>query len=238
MHQFNYSTYKPNLTSFSEVLEQMEVLEKELAETDMANLIAFNHTYWIITKNIQQKLSTGYFAVEALMHQLDICFAKYYFAALKNYCNKKPTPHCWQILFDLCKENCLYQIVYMGLGVNAHVNHDLGLALFDQITSMQFESDFIKVNTVIDQSLAEVLSFLEEKPPLLNIIKNKGRSVYGSYLKRLIRNWRQNAWNNYLGLRQNTITTTDIEQTSFTIAQNLSQLRGFKNASLLGKIFL
>lgn len=70
----------------------MEELDKELKGTNLQNLIAFNNTYLIITKAVNNVNKKGHFQFPKLMEKLDIRFAYYYFDALKGYIDDKNIP--------------------------------------------------------------------------------------------------------------------------------------------------
>src|SRR3712207_4170746 len=111
MTQFTYTSYH-KVKTIEQVITQLEQLDVELTGTDLENLIAFNHTYLIITKNVYAKIGTGFFQRDELMRNIDVCFANYYVDALHNYLTNKPCPPAWQVLFDACKQNNTYQFIY------------------------------------------------------------------------------------------------------------------------------
>ncbi len=199
----------------------MEDLDKELLETDMESLIAFNHTYLIITKAVSSKLGQNYFHNDERMQALDINFAGYYFDALKNYIDGQLTPPAWEILFDACKKDHLMQSIYMGMGVNAHVNNDLSQSLRDVINDASYKEDFDKVNTIIHYSTPEVIKYLQEKNAVVNTVKNISLPIYSFALSIIIQKWRENAWNDSRKLIAHTISEEKIENQAYTMAKKL-----------------
>ncbi|GEM_PF-973799 len=218
--RFLYTTYKNPLSSVKDVTFCMEELEKELLGTDMKHLQAFNRTYLIITRNVFQKLGTGYFEDDELMQKLDIRFAGYYFDALKEYTRTKKTTPAWEELFDLCRKDTSYEIVYLAMGVNAHVNNDLPLTLRDVVKDPSFKEDYDKINEVIGSSLHEIFQSLERTEKALE-------PVYAIGMNRVIRKWRKNAWNTYLSLVKKTTERTTIERNAFNLAVDFSSIYGF-----------
>ena len=190
----------------------MKQLETELTSTDMQNIIAFNHTYLIITEAVADQLNKEFFNDDLLMEKFDIQFARYYFNALKNYVDNKTTPPAWKILFDLSKQNKTYQFIYMALGVNAHVNNDLGQSLYDIISVESYKKDFDKVNKVIQQKIPLVVSSLKEDNIFVNTSKNLLQPLYAFILYLLIKAWRKNAWNTYISLKNENLSKGDIEE--------------------------
>lgn len=205
----------------------MLALQEELTGTDLENLKAFNYTYYIITKNVAGKFGQDYFKHESLMEEFDINFAYYYFNALGDYMTGKKMAPAWKICFDFCRQDKSFQINYMALGVNAHVNNDLALSLHDIIKTEGFKEDFDKVNQVIAESLSEVIAALEEKNPAFNKLKNQFQGQYAVILNGIICRWRAQAWNNYLNLRKKEVVVEQIETKASQMANNLKKIRFF-----------
>ena len=221
---FSYLCYRNTFSSISEVITHMKDLDQELSGTNMQNLIAFNHTYLIITEAVAEQLNKAYFSDNSLMEEFDIQFARYYFDALKSYIDNTKVPEAWKILFDLCKKNSSYQFVYMALGVNAHVNNDLSQSLHDIITDMDYKDDFDKVNILIRQQIPLVVASLHEQSLILETSKNVLRPIYAIGLYLLIKNWRQNAWDTYIYLKKESISIETIEKNAKTIALRIARL--------------
>ena len=197
-------------------MQHMLDLQNELDGTDLRHLQLFNLTYFIITKNVYAKIGTGYFSHDDVMLKLDITFAKYYFDALKEYAHGKKTTPAWQVGFDYCHENRSMDIIHLAHGVNAHVNNDLGLALFE-VVNTDFKGDFDKVDAIIIGSLGEVIS------------KNKLSPIYKPFMHRLIKRWRKNAWNNFIALKEKTITRDEIEGNAYGKGKVLNSITSHSN---------
>lgn len=227
IHLFSYSLYQKDINSIEGIIAHMINLEKELENTDLHNLRSFNHTYLIITRAVASKLNTGYFKDDLKMEQLDINFAYYYFNALYNYIHKKTVPPSWKLLFDVCKQDNMYQFIYMALGVNAHVNNDLGQSLNDVIRDIEYQEDFAKVNQIIHSNTKEVVEWLREESTIIDLLKNIFQPLYAFLLDFIIRKWRGYAWKNFLELREHKVTKDQVEQNAFRISIILSKIRKF-----------
>ncbi len=82
------------------------------------------------------------------------------------------------------------------MGVNAHVNNDLPLSL-NATASDNFYIDFLKVNQIISKILNEVILSLNEKSFYLKFTQKIFLPIYSFVLILLIKNWRNNAWQDY-----------------------------------------
>lgn len=191
----------------------MLALQKALDSTDLHHLRVFNMTYYIITRNVFAKVGTGFFTHDNAMTKLDLIFAQYYFNVLKAYSDGTKTTPAWEIGFDFCKADRSIPLIYLAQGVNAHVNNDLGMALFDTVKEVYFKKDFDKVNPVIYESLDEVIS------------ETNLQKFYKPYMKLLIYHWRNNAWNNFIALQKKTKTKKDIEKKAERIGNDLANVR-------------
>lgn len=238
MKEFRYIYRDMPIKTVPDVMEHMLILQEELEHTTLHNLRAFNQTYYIITKNVYTKIGTGFFLHDDLMQKIDIIFAKYYFDALKQYVDHKPTYKAWKVLFDHCKSGTNYQFIYMAMGVNAHVNNDLGMALYDGLNHDRFKADFEKVNDIIRTCLKEVVLLLREDSKVINGLKNTFEEVYAYFLNFLIADWRGNAWNNYQKLRHSSGSRTSIELSALAIANTLATIDDIKEIYQLYKVII
>jgi hypothetical protein len=190
------------------------------AERDgFSHILPFNTTYSIITTNVIAKMGKGYFDDDVRMNTLDVVFGRYYFQALKQYVDKKDCPPAWETLFT-AHENNHFAFVHMALGVNAHVNNDLPLTLYEVDPQDAYRKDYDLVNTIIDQSIEEVVNSFSEQQRYLEITKNNSKLYYG-FLSLLIQKWRIGAWDNYQKLKLGSTSQKEIEQKAHNISQKL-----------------
>ena len=145
------------------MLQQAQSILDELPPSQAANRVsAFNSLYLTITKRVDGALVTGVNSPEFL-ELLDVQFAKRYFAALDQWNrDEEDTPDVWEVLFKRAGDERLSRLVAAMLGVNAHINHDLSLALiatWNEVgppTDDMIHPDYLLINQI----------FYEEIPPL------------------------------------------------------------------------
>jgi uncharacterized protein DUF5995 len=145
------------------MLQQAQVILDELPPSVAANrMSAFNSLYLTITKRVDGALVTGVNSPEFL-ELLDVQFAKRYFAALDQWNrDEEDTPDVWEVLFKRAGDQRLSRLVAAMLGVNAHINHDLSLALIATWTDVGAPTD----DTIHPDYLLINQIFYEEIPPL------------------------------------------------------------------------
>jgi hypothetical protein len=89
----------------------------------------FNWLYLQVTEAVEERVSGGEFANAKWLAELDVQFASLYFAALRDALSGKPAPGCWTALFERRAEVEIARIQFALAGINAHINHDLPLAV-------------------------------------------------------------------------------------------------------------
>jgi len=114
----------------------------------------FVTAYLSITQAIRQNIAAGAFLDNAWVTRYALCFANLYRKALFAYemGDTAATPKAWRIAFDTAKRGEALAIQDLMLGINAHINHDLALALnevsIDPDRATRY-ADHTKVNDVL-----------------------------------------------------------------------------------------
>ncbi len=220
-----FANYK-KITQVDEVIAFMEYLNRELEASDMRNLRAFNTTYLIITRAVNEKVKEGFFKYPDVMKKVDVVFAHYYFDALAQFVHQEHCPDAWRLLFEQSRENNYHQYIFMALGVNAHVNNDLPQSLRGANVGEEFFEDYEKVNGIIKDSLEEVVDSLQEQNIIIRTLSQKMRDTYALFLQSLIQNWRMKAWEDYIALTNNQKKREDIENSASALAHELCTMKG------------
>jgi hypothetical protein len=123
---------------------------------------AFNKLYLTITRRVDVALQTTA-AWPEFLELLDVEFAKRYFVALDLWNRDRPdTPDVWEVLFRRAGDMEMSELIAAVLGVNAHINHDLSLALISTWEQLGPPPD----DTVYPDYLLVNKIFYEEIQPL------------------------------------------------------------------------
>jgi hypothetical protein len=123
----------------------------------------FNWLYLEVTQAVEERVSDGGFANAAWLAELDVQFASLYFAALRDALSGKSVPGCWDALFARRAEVEIARIQFALAGINAHINHDLPLAVdatcratgTEPVHGSALYHDYTSVNSTLDE-LVEV----------------------------------------------------------------------------------
>ena len=147
--------------------------------------------------------------VKKLLHH----FADYYFESLTCYDCGDLTPKVWDYAHKSTLNTNLSELQFLILGVNAHINYDLVLALHDLLKpewhalsetqqKLRYE-DHIHVNLVIAKTIDRVQDeILEPLNPALDWIDRLFGRMDEYLISRLITNWREEVWENSQKLLQ------------------------------------
>lgn len=159
-----------NIATIDDVINAIEgIINWSIA--NVSRLGYFGALYKRITIAIKQNLPN--FQKPARMEQLDVTFASRYFAALNAWfwpAQFPPITNSWRVAFQsaaLPKPIIVQQLL---VGVNAHIDLDLGIAAATVSPGAELpslESDFDLVNKVLAEQVSGVLDEIDELSPVL-----------------------------------------------------------------------
>jgi len=159
--------------------------------------------YLDVMRQIDSRLSQGFFADPAFMTQLDVEFANLYFAAADVAADPAAVPVAWRPLAERRAAPGIESVQFALAGMNAHINHDLPLALASTCAALAtapdadpHRADYQKVDQLLDAAEQSIRQSFESAPEI-----TVDRHV--SAVLDLIGNWtinsaRDMAWNNCL----------------------------------------
>jgi hypothetical protein len=138
-------------------------------------VLSFNRLYLAVTEAVGTAAAQpGFFTDALLMARFDELFAGRYFLAIDADAAGNGVPDAWQALFHARSDPRVSGLQFALAGMNAHINHDLPLALLDlweQVDpaahdSAGFRSDYDAINRLlgaeIDREKASLHSRLVE----------------------------------------------------------------------------
>ncbi len=158
--------------SINEVIETLEQIIQS-SKTEENPLGYFAALYYKVTISVKDKLGENYFKDDQRMEQLDVIFANRYLSAYKKHMEGIPTTKSWESAFKSSKNQNLIVLQHLLLGMNAHINLDLGIAAAEistKSTISELHSDFNKINELLASLLVEVQNDLAKIWPMLFVI--------------------------------------------------------------------
>jgi len=160
-------TSGPPPITIADVLSLMQKIDSLLPSSD--GLKWFNLLYMMVTQKVDSSPPQGGWEDSAWLTRLDVVFAQFYFSAILNWLtNPARVASSWQALFEARYRPAIERIQFALAGMNAHINHDLALALLQtdaerkltpEKTSPEHE-DYEHVNGILEAVLPQALEFL------------------------------------------------------------------------------
>ncbi|WOD42193.1 DUF5995 family protein [Hwangdonia lutea] len=147
----------------------------ESSKKDESTIGYFAALYQKVTISVKDKLHTNYFDDDERMERLDVLFANRYLLAYYNYKQGKSITKSWGMAFQSSNNNGLIVLQHLLLGMNAHINLDLGIAaseISDRSSMDTLHSDFNKINEILGALVDEIQNDLSKIwPTLIKILK-------------------------------------------------------------------
>ncbi|MFV0130904.1 DUF5995 family protein [Streptomyces sp. HMX112] len=134
----------------------------------------FNRVYLMVTEEIDRRADAGRFVDRRAAAVLGVRFAERYLAAVDALATGARPPACWRPLFEYRRHPGVRPAQFALAGVNAHVGHDLALAVVDACRALgcapaDLEEDFERVGDVLELLEERIREELMPGPDLLEI---------------------------------------------------------------------
>ncbi len=143
------------VTSVPGAIARMQAIGAAFPAAD--GFACFNRMYLDVTSQVYRELGQGFYADPAFMTQLDVTFANLYFAAADVAGDPAAVPLAWRPLAERRATAGIEPIQFALAGMNAHINHDLPVALVSTCTALatspeaaQHYADYQKVDQLLD----------------------------------------------------------------------------------------
>jgi Family of unknown function (DUF5995) len=154
--------------------------------------------YKRVTLAIGEAIDDGLFDDGPRMAQLDVAFARRYFAALNAYFYPDDYDGLtlpWEVAFVGDQDNQATMVQHMLTGLNAHITFDLGLACLAVAPNSldALENDFNRVNAVLCSQIPGMLDVVEQLSPAVRWIRRLVPDEVG-LLNRMLMKLRKSAW--------------------------------------------
>lgn len=157
--------------TIEDVIVRMRLIEAQLPPKD--GVAQFNRMYLTVTEEVLQKSVDHEFEDKVFVERLDVVFANIYFAALDDHArDPQACARCWVPLFQSRGSSRIAPIQFALAGMNAHINHDLVLALNATCREMQLDPerdsaqyrDFSRINSLLAEAQEKVEPWFKKGP--------------------------------------------------------------------------
>jgi Family of unknown function (DUF5995) len=189
------------VTTVAGVIARMEAIGAALPAAD--GLACFNRMYLEVTRQVSSQLGQGFYADPAFMTRLDVAFASLYFGAADAADGPAAAPLAWRPLVEQRANTGIEPVQFALAGMNAHINHDLPLALVATCATLATSpdagahfADYQKVDQLLDAAEQSVRQSFESAPELA--VDHHVAAVSNLIAGWTINSARDLAWNNCL----------------------------------------
>ena len=152
--------------TIADVVAIMQQIDLLLPAND--GLKWFNRLYLTVTQQVDLNPPGGAWQSPAWMVRLDTVFAGLYFSAIANFLDGATLPSSWSALFQARYRVGIDRIQFAVAGMNAHINHDLALALLTTNADQGVEpaasspeyADYQAINALLEGVMPAALTML------------------------------------------------------------------------------
>lgn len=171
-------------TTVEGVIDRLRAIERSLPAGD--GVAVFNRMYLEVTERVAAAIDADDFADPDFMVELDVRFANLWLGAYDAEAAGRKPPSAWKPLFEARDTTGLLPIQHALAGMNAHIEHDLPLAVVETCRARRsspgaagVRQDYERVNDVLAGVESEIRrSFLtaiarrvdEEVGPVVHLV--------------------------------------------------------------------
>lgn len=183
--------------TIDEVIDRLDLII-ERARLNRSRNGFFAVLYRQVTAKVRKGIAAGRFDDPQRMERLDVNFAKRYLEEETAYDRGEPTSQCWSAAFDACSSWRPLVLQHLLLGMNAHINLDLGIAAAETCpgeTLQDLKHDFDEINVILGEMLDEVQNRIGRISPwleILDVVGGRSDEVISNFCLRAARDdaWR------------------------------------------------
>ncbi|MEA3335713.1 MAG: DUF5995 family protein [Chloroflexota bacterium] len=158
--------------SIDDVIDELGTIVT-LCRAENSRLAFFPALYRKTTIRVKEGIACGRFEDGQRMESLDVVFANRYLEAFKQLRRGEQPTKSWAYAFELADASHPLIVQHLLLGMNAHINLDLGIAAVETSPAGELSTlrrDFFEINNILAELLGEVQSDLGELSPLMRLL--------------------------------------------------------------------
>jgi hypothetical protein len=183
--------------TIDEIIAQLsEIVDHSRRES--SRLGYFAALYRKITTRVKEGIQNGRFEDGARMERLDVNFANRYLEAYELQRKGEVPTASWQVSFEAAGHWRPLILQHLLLGINAHINLDLGIAAVetshgDQLASLKHDFDLI--NRLLAELVQPVQDKIGEVSPWIGFLDRIDSSADDAIINFSLDRARASAWN-------------------------------------------
>lgn len=176
--------------------ELSKIIEWSILENNRFGLFASLHRK--IANRLLEVIQLETFSQPDLVEELGIVFTNKYLRSFVNYLNSLPLSKTWQLAFDYNHKNYPIVLEHLMLGMNAHMNLDLGLSAAEVAPGtrlLELKDDFRRVTNILSKVVHEIQNDIMSKWKSLNWLETISGERIDYFADLSMGLSRDNAWN-------------------------------------------
>lgn len=158
--------------NIDEVIAHLEqIIDRSIATGD--RLGYFAALYNRVTRAVREGIARGEFDNGPRMERLDVDFANRYLTAHELYVSGKQPTRAWKQTFDAARNGHHIVLQQLLVGMNAHINLDLGIAAARTCPGSEIaglKGDFMKINNVLASLTPQVEQELDKRSRVFDVL--------------------------------------------------------------------
>ena len=165
-----------DLSEIDAVLKELEAIIEQALKIN-SRMGWFAAMYRRVTVAVRQAIVDGAFDDGPRMARFDKIFAERFVTAWHQHDEGRPTTLSWGVAFDGAEKRRLIIVQQLLLGMNAHINLDLGIAAAAVAPGEEIESlksDFNKINDVLSGLVNGFIEQVGELSPWIGLLDRLG----------------------------------------------------------------
>lgn len=176
------------------ILDEIIIQEKGNKST----LAFFPVLYNNVTKRIRDGISNDEFEDNQRMEKFDVIFANRFLKAYYDFKGGNPITESWRLTFEAAKDDSLLIMQHILLGINAHINLDLGIVASEIVGATNklepFQNDFNKINDILNTMVNGMQASINSVSPFFRLLELVGKGKEDKVASFSINLARDGAW--------------------------------------------
>lgn len=162
----------PPASTFEEVVARLDDIIAD-ARTQGSRLGYFAALYRHVAVKFKECVEQRVYEHPEIIERLDVIFFNRYLEALDRYRRGQATTRSWSVAFQAARSSWPITLQHLTLGMNAHINFDLGVAVAETCEAEGLpllQNDFNKMNAILASLLGDVQDDLTDIWPTLGVL--------------------------------------------------------------------
>ncbi|WP_192346640.1 DUF5995 family protein [Algoriphagus sp. Y33] len=184
------------METIDEVLVRMDQIVDE-CRNNQSRIGYFAILYRQVTRRIRDGILAREFEDNPRMEKLDVLFAGRFIDAYASWKSGMRPTESWLMAFEASKASSHLVLQHLFLGINAHINLDLGISAADTMGAepiAEIQNDFNKINAVLAELVDGVKANISTVSPIFGWLVPLAKGRDEMLLNFSIRLARDGAW--------------------------------------------